>query len=549
MAEKRAIEVCELYERELANSQNYLNLCQDTAEFVYPLEDQITQSDPSYNPRTQNIVDTTAIFAAQDMASGLSALLFPPGQQNFSIKSSSREKNEKDNVTTYLSRLTEVVHDNLFSSNFMMQLDQALMSWIVFGEGCLKTEQGKAGQMVFQDYPAGHFVYLENSEQMIDTFIEKFKWTAQQCVQKWGSENVGGIIKKAYEKPETRQSKFDIVHLVRPRKDRDPTKTIGSRVVREHMPWEDLYIAVADKIVISEGGHLDFPYAIARYRKSSQEHRGRGVGTFIVPTARSCNAIKRDWIEGQNRRNRPPLEVVGDIPGAISLDPGALNFVSERQSINPIQGQGGDYAGTKDMLEMEREEIRKAFMLDVLNQLTQLKGDRRTQLEISERLNEGLRRLTQPIGRLIPEMLDPTINRVVLTLLRNDESLTPPEELQGSSFKIEYISPMMLALKRHQASAFQTWLEIIANVEQIYPGIKDNVNVDKGVRDLGDSLGIKAEHKRPMDEVDKMRAAQAEQQAQALAAEQAAQAAQAYGQSTGAPEEGSAAGQVMEGLA
>ena len=146
-------------------------------------------------------------------------------------------------------------------------------------------------------------------------------------------------------------------------------------------------------------------------------------------------------------------------------------------------------------------------------------------------------------------MLDPTINRVVLTLLRNDESLTPPEELQGSSFKIEYISPMMLALKRHQASAFQTWLEIIANVEQIYPGIKDNVNVDKGVRDLGDSLGIKAEHKRPMDEVDKMRAAQAEQQAQALAAEQAAQAAQAYGQSTGAPEEGSAAGQVMEGLA
>jgi len=549
MAEKRAVEILDLYEREWQNSQNYLNLCQETAEFVYPLEDQITRSDTSYQPRTQQIVDTTAIFAAQDMASGLSALLFPPGQQNFSIKSTSREINENDSVNSYFSVLTEAVHDKLFSSNFMMQLDQALMSWIVFGEGCIKTERGTATQLVFQDYPAGHFVYLENSEQKIDTFMEKFKWTSRQCVEKWGLEGVGKTIRKAFEKPESRQNRFEIVHLVRPRKDRDPTKTIGGQPIQEHMAYEDLYIGCDDKVVIAEGGHLDFPYAIARYRKSSQEHRGRGVGTFIVPTARSCNAIKRDWIEGQNRRNRPPLEVVGDIQGVISLDPGALNYVPERQSINPIQGQGGDYAGTKDLLEMEREEIRKAFMLDTLNQLTQLKGDRRTTLEISERLNEGLRRLTQPIGRLIPEMLDPTINRVVLTMLRNDESLAPPPELEGSDFKVEYISPMMLALKRHQATAFQSWLEIIANVEQVFPGIKDNVDIDKGIRDLGDSLGIKAEHKRPKEQVDEMRAEQAEQQAQMMAMQQAEQAANAYSKGNQAPEPGSPAEGAMEGLA
>ena len=146
-------------------------------------------------------------------------------------------------------------------------------------------------------------------------------------------------------------------------------------------------------------------------------------------------------------------------------------------------------------------------------------------------------------------MLDPTINRVVLTMLRNDESLAPPPELEGSDFKVEYISPMMLALKRHQATAFQSWLEIIANVEQVFPGIKDNVDIDKGIRDLGDSLGIKAEHKRPKEQVDEMRAEQAEQQAQMMAMQQAEQAANAYSKGNQAPEPGSPAEGAMEGLA
>jgi len=543
---EKAKDIIDLFDREWHASQNFLNLYQETADYVYPLEDQITRIDTGARPRAINLVDTTAIFAAQDMASGLSALLFPPGQQNFAIRSSDRELNETEEVQRYLSRFTEIMHDKLFESNFMMQLDQVLMSWLVFGEGCLKSERGEATDIVFQDYPAGSFVYLENHDHKIDTFIEKFKWTARQCVEKWGAGAVGEKIRKAYEAPETRQTKFDIIHLVGPRHERDMSKKIGNSIIQSEMPFTDVYVAVKDKHIIIEGGYDEFPFAIGRYKKSSREHRGRGIGSFVLPMVKSLQAIKRDFIESGNRRNRPPLEVTSESEGQISLDPGALNFTgAERQSIFPIQGVGGDYNSTKDIIEMEREEIRKAFMLDVFNQLTQLQGDRRTTLEISERLNEGLRRLTQPVGRLIPEVLSPAINRVALMLIRNDETLSPPEALEGTKFKVEYTSPMMLALKRHQASAFSSWMEFVAGVEEVFPGSRDNVNIDKGVRDMGLAFGVKEDHIRPQQEVDEIREqrqAQAEQQAELEALQVQAQA---YGQGTTAPEQGSAAGEVL----
>ena len=256
----------------------------------------------------------------------------------------------------------------------------------------------------------------------------------------------------------------------------------------------------------------------------------------------------RDYLESGNRANRPPLEISSNVDGEVNLDPGALNWTEEANSIRAIQGSIGNTALTREMVELERDDIRKAFLGDVFNQLTNLQGDRRTTLEISERLNEGLRRLSNPIGRLLYEILTPLLTRVAMLMIRNGMYPQPPEELQGRSFKVEYSSPLILALKRHQSNAFMQWAAFVAEMETIFPGAKDNVNSDKAIRDMADAFGVDYSHKMPLDRREEIRDARAQQMAQQQAMEAAQAASSAYAQTTKAPDPGSAAGQLQEAM-
>ncbi len=534
----RAKELIKFEARERANNQNFLNLYQETSDYVYPLEDTITNvKQPGDRPKTIDLVDVTAILAAQDMASNMSATLFPAGQRSFRYESGDDDDEEGK---AYLSNLTDAVHEQIFGPDFLPAFNEALLSWVVFGEGDVYVERGEGKSLNFMDYPAGSFSYLENAQRKPDQFIEMFKWTARQAEEKWG-DDIGPRMKKALEKPDTENDLFEIVHVIKPRKALDPS--MGDNM---NLPYEDVYVGVMDEHIIFEGGFHEFPHSIGRYSKSSKEKHGRGLGVFVLPQARTVNAIKRDLVECANRHNRPPLEVSGNVDGRVSLDPGGMTYVTEPNSIRPINGAMGSYPITREMLELEREEIRNAFFADVFSQLRGLTGDRRTTLEISERLNEGLRRLSSPIARLLSEMLTPLLNRVPMIMIRAGMVEEPPETLQGRDIKIEYINPLVLALKRQQADAFIQWAQVLAELEPVLPGVTDHINENRAVRDLGSAFGVDANHIATPEEVEEKRAARAERQEQARQQEAMVQAAQSYGQTTTAPEDGSAAAQVQE---
>jgi len=112
--------------------------------------------------------------------------------------------------------------------------------------------------------------------------------------------------------------------------------------------------------------------------------------------------------------------------------------------------------------------------------------------------------------------------------------------------EIEYLGLMANALSSGQAAAFQKAVAIGIEMKESIPQIMDNINVDEGYRNLCRQLGCRVEDIKSEDDRDAIRKArQAElQKQQALQAAQVA--AQAYGQTTGAPEEGSPAGALME---
>ena len=142
--------------------------------------------------------------------------------------------------------------------------------------------------------------------------------------------------------------------------------------------------------------------------------------------------------DSANLHNNPPKEVLEAHEGEVRVRQGDLNFVAQMGTIQAIQQQAlGNYTITKDIIEMDRDEVKKLFFNDVFVQLRDLKGDRRTTLEIRARLAEGLQRLGPPIGRLQEEWPTPMVERDIGLLERNGVFGELPLQMQGKKFKIE----------------------------------------------------------------------------------------------------------------
>jgi hypothetical protein len=535
---KRAEEIITLYDRELSKAMPVRTLYQNVADLMFPRESQIT------NVRTPgeeyNLDDPTGQMASVEMASGLFINWFPPGQKFYNIVMSDRRLNEIESVKQTLGMITEISHEKRATSNFVLQANETLRSLCTFGTGNMFSEWIPGIGLNYKDYDVSQYLILQNNRGIVDTVLIKFPYTARQAFQEWG-DKAGKSVMEAMADEKDHNKTFWFIRISRPREKRNPRLTDNL-----NMPFEALDISVKDKEIIAEGGNPEFPYAVSRWSQSSVEVWGRGPGTLALPAVRGLQSIKQDLIECGNKWNNPPREVLESFEGEVQTFPKALNWVTELNSIKAIdEGVRGNFPITKDLLEMERDEVKKLFLNDIFVQLRDLKGDRRTTLEIRERLVEGLSRLGLSYGKLTSEWLSPLVTRDIMLLLRNGQLPPLPPEMQGKAFKIEYVGRLAMELKSQQAKGWQQWVGVGAEIDAVFP-VTDNCDFDGGYRRLGETLGVSVEDMASKEEVDEKRRIRQEKEAAQMAIQMAQMGGQAYQSATKAPEEGSAAEALME---
>ena len=541
MANERATNLIALYDREWSRSANFKTLYQNTADLIFPRENQITRIEHPGRDKSTDVVDPTGVMASIEMASGLSINLFPPGQRFYNVIMSDRRLNELENVKQALGRITEISHEKRANSNFMLQANETLRSISVFGTGNLFSEWVPGIGLNYRDYDIGQYLIMENNKGRIDTMMIKFPYTARQAEQEWG-EKAGKSVLEAMKDADGKKKNdiFWFIRFSRPRETRNPSLTNTL-----NMPYEAIDVSVKDKAIVFEGGNPEFPYAVPRWTKSSNEVWGRGQGTFALPTVRVLQVMKKDLIECGNKHVNPPLEIEETYEGEVKTYPKALNWVVERGTIGALdRGALGNFPYGTEALEMEQDLVRKMFFNDVFVQLRDLKGDRRTTLEIRERLVEGLQRLGPPIGRLQEEWLTPLVTRDIMLLFRNGELPPLPSEMQGRSFKIEYIGRLAMELKSQQARGYQQWVGVGVEIDAVFP-VTDNIDFDGGFRRLGETLGVSVEDMASQEEVDEKREARQADLEKKQALEMAQMAGQAYPGATKSPESGSPAEALM----
>lgn len=544
MADDRAVEIIKEQEREEQKASNFRNLYQEVADYMLPRENQITGIRTPGEDKSKQVFDPTAMLDLQDMVSGLSAAFFPPGELAFGLTVRDRRIANIDNVKRYLALAAQIAHDEFFASNFMLQLNETLSSLVGFGTGNLFSEWTVKTELNFKDWDVSFYTIKQNSAGLIDTVIIKYPLTARQAIQEFG-DDAGEKVKEAASKPETESKKFEFIHRVGPRNERNRKFTDFM-----NMPFESLYVNKKEQIIVDEGGYEEMPYAVPRWKKSSNEKYGRGQGTIALSITKELQQMHADLIECGNKWNNPPREVLsGAVEGRVDVRPGAANEVTQINSIKALdEGVRGSFPITKEVLELIQNIVHRVFFVDVFAPLANLPGDRRTTVEIRERVKQAMKKLAGPVYRLQSELFTPVITRSVLLLIRNGRIPYPPPELQGQGFGIEYISELALAMRDQQTQAFQRFAGLVSELDPVFPGAKDIINIDRALPDIAFTYGMKVEHLSTEEEIEEARQIRAD----VLAAKQALEAAQAggqaYAQTTKAPESGSPAEALTEAI-
>ena len=539
----KAEEIINLHSREETKVRDFRTLCQQVADLMYPSNNDITTIKSPGTDLYQDIRDPTALFALDKATAGYIANWIPKDRLFCGIRMLDRQVAETEKAKRWTALATQILHDEVFASNYMQQLQQSVKSLLAFGPCCSYSEFSPIlGSLNYKNWHISSYVFKENSRGVPDCVSIKFTKTARQACEEF--KNPGQKVIEAANDLKTESKPFTFIHIVRPR-----IRRYRWLIDNLNKPYESLVVNVEEKVEVDESGFDEQPFTIARWEQSTDKF-GRGRGMAMLTLTKVLQQLHKDLLEMGNRFNRFPLEVLRDSleNDEVDLSPDAKNYVSQLGSIAPIaNGVTGNFPVTKDILIMYQDMIKnEGFYNAIFSQFMSMIGDRRNELELELRNQEGFDQLVSSVSNVESEFFTPQLTRTVLLLLRNGRIPPPPPELNGQAFGIEYMGKLAMAAKQYQARGFMQFSQFVLNFKDVYPNAVDEINMGRTIPDVALAMGMKVEHLNTPEEKEALKTQRAEQEQMAMQMAQMEAESKAYKNTQGAPEKGSPAEQMAQ---
>lgn len=541
--DKTALEIIQEWKREDSAVGTMMSTYQQVADHFMQRESNVTTVKSPGRDKSLPVIDPAGRIAFQKMTAGLSTIFFPPGDYFCRLAPESGSEYKPRSIS-YLNMATEIFHLELFkpSCNFILQINETIPSWSGFGTSCIFSEwNNDLMSLNFRDWDVANFRFGVDARGYPNRCLIRWQYTAAQAIELFG-DDVGEQILKISKQPSRANEKFWFIWRVQKRRVRN-TRYAD----RLNFEYEKICVNELEKKVVEVGGYREFPFHIARWLTNSSERWGYGQGVYALSADKELQTQKKALNLNAELANNPPRQTHQSFDGQPKVYPGANNIVLEMDQIKALdRNMHGNFPISKDILEMTKSDLRNIFFDKVFAPLDELSGDRRTRLEIAERIKTGYQQLVLPATRFYNECLTPLVERCVMLLLRNGRIPPPPPELKG--FKVEYLGRLALALKEQHAEALQRFAEFSMQMEQVVPNFTtDTINLDRAGRNMATVFGVSEVDLNTPEERDAIRQKRQleEQQAKAMMAAQAA--GNAYKSTSQAPQEGSPAEAVMQG--
>jgi hypothetical protein len=521
----------------------WLTLWREAREYVQPNKVDYAVAG---SKRGEKVYDPTAIDANMRLASGLYAWMSPPDKRWFELKPENQQLAKLDSVRWYFSEVNRLIYNALSNSNWSLMFHESMLNLGSIGTGVIYMEEGDTTALNFLACNIENICILEDKEQKVDTIFREFEYTARQCVQEFGYDACTAQQQAAYN-GDQQEKKFKIIHCVMPRKD---AKSRFGKVGNKDMPYASLWIDHQTKESLLESGYWENPYIVFRYVKNDNEQYGRSPAMNTIQEIKMLNRYRKADILGTEKVVEPPLLIPDNalLDNTFRTAPNAINYYrpSASGALPTAFFDGANLPQLEKKLEESRNMIRLAFCNDMFDAL----GDKRNMsaTEIIERSESKLVPFAPVLGRMQCELYSPTIVRAFGIMARGNMLPPPPPELLANpSYKIEYVSRISMAVKQLEAKGLMQTIEMLNPLAVVKPEMLDHFDTDAITRGISNNNGLPSEWMKPMELVQKERAARQQAQAQQMAIIQATEAAKALPSAGKAPEAGSPLGAMMRG--
>lgn len=473
--------------------------------------------------KNTKMFDSTYPMAARRYASICESFLTPRTQKWHMLNSTNDELNKSRTANTFFHDATNYMFEKRYAttSSFASQFHEALLSFAVFGTGCLYVGYEMVGENKQIYYKSIHIsqIYIDEDEKgMVNTLIRRFPMKLSEIKEKFGDEHWTSSMHSMYKKDP--HHRINVNHRVAPNTDFEKGMfgVKGKKFISQ-------YYCTEEKIMFSEGGYNTFPYCVIRDLTSPNEVFGRGPAINTLPDIKMLNSIMKTLIIASHRTVSPPILTLED--GAIStpkLAPASLirGGIDEqgRPLVQPFDVRSDIPIGF-EMLERVRRSINDAFFVTLFQIL--LDTPQKTATEVLELAQEKGALLSPTLGRVQTECLGGLIVRELDIFKDNSDFPELPADvsLDDGEFKVVYDSPFDRALKAEESSGIMRAYETILPIADREPEVMDNFDSDEAVKILLLNGGVTPHVIRDKNKVSQIRKGRAQAQNNAAQVEQA----------------------------
>lgn len=412
--------------------------------------------------KTDRQVDAGAMLALWRFAAILDSLLTPRNMTWHMLGANSDQLMKDRQVRLWFEAATRLLFKYRYApiANFSAQNYSVFESLGAFGNGIMFTDQAadEAGRPVagirYKNIPLGEMFLRENHQGLINGFCRWFRLTAPQAVEQFGADCPPKLREQATLNS---QAPFEFLHRVCPRDEYDP-----QRLDNKGKRFASYYICLTTHEVVREGGYRTFPVAASRYVQTPGEVYGRGPVQFVLPSIKTKNSQKRDFLTQGHRAASPVLLTQDDGVANLSLRPGAINpgFMGPDGKMLIGVLPSGNIQVTKEMMDEEQRMIDGAFLVDLFKILL---DDPKiyTATQVVEMMSQRGVLIAPTVGRQEDEYLGRVIERE-LDLLYQQRLLPPmpPALLEArGEYTVNYTSPFSRDMKANEVAGFNRTLE------------------------------------------------------------------------------------------
>ena len=477
--------------------------------------------------RRREIYDSTALTAADTLASSLHGSLTSPSTRWFGISLRDTELNEDLEVRKWLDECAEKVWFALQDSNFNLEINETYLDLVSFGANFISEEEvGNATSwegISFQSVPLLEAFFEEDAEHGVHTFYRRLEMTAVQIVSKFGDKVPQSILDMAM-KPEGGIVKHTVIFCVYPRKDRK-NADVSRMLAPEVRPYGSKYVLKEGKHQLGEeGGYYEMPVFVPRWKRMNSSKWGRSPAMTSLPTILTLNQLQELIIIAAGKVVDPAnLTTERGLLSDLDLNSGGLTVLRNINDLKPYES-GARF----DVSQLQRkdlvDQIRSIFYVD---QLELKESPAMTATEVQVRYELMQRLLGPTLGRLQSDLLDPIIQRTFNLLYRAGQMPEEPNivteyKQRGGDGTIDvvYTGALARAQRTDEMAALERWIAQLASLSEVRPDILDWVAWDEIADYSAQILNVPAELRRSKEEVKLERDQKAREQQALMEAEQ-----------------------------